>query len=492
MTELYHLTAQELATKLQAREISAEEVCHSFLQQIDRSESSVNAFITVTREAALVQAREIDRRRLNDERLPGLAGVPIAVKDNIVTKDTRTTCASRMLEEWKPVYDATVVGCLQAHDIVTLGKANLDEFAMGSTCENSAFNPTYNPWNLSRVPGGSSGGSAAAVAAGEAPWALGSDTGGSIRQPAAFCGLVGMKPTYGRVSRYGLVAFASSLDQIGPLSWTVTDNALLLNVIAGADPRDSTSTSSQTPDFTADIQTGIRGLRIGIIQELMGEGIDSEVRGAVEGAVKQLEALGAKTVPVNLPRTAVAVPTYYVIAAAEASSNLARFDGVRYGSAAPQPKDLIDLYTRTRALFGNEVKRRIMLGTYTLAAGYYDAYYKKAQNVRQLIGSDFARAWESCDILLSPTVPTTAFRVGEMMTDPLAMYLADIATVPVNLAGLPAVSLPCGQDSDGMPIGLQLIGQRLDEMTLYRAAYAYEQATEHHRRRPAEYFSPGD
>lgn len=490
MTELYRLTAHELSQRLVSREVSAREVCTSFLAQAESAEPLVRAFITLTPDAALAQADAVDERRARNDRLPAWAGIPIALKDNIVTRNIRTTCASRVLENWSPVYDAAVVEHLQASGLVTLGKLNLDEFAMGSSCENSAFGPTRNPWNLTCVPGGSSGGSAAAVAAHAVPWSLGSDTGGSIRQPAAFCGLVGMKPTYGRVSRYGLVAFASSLDQIGPLTWTVADNAWLLEAIAGHDIRDATSLPAEVPNFVAQLNQGIEGLRIGVIRELMGEGIAPAIRCAVLAAIKQLEGLGARIVEVTLPHTQAAVATYYVIAAAEASSNLARFDGVRYGTAAPQAKDLLDLYTRTRALFGPEVKRRIILGTYTLAAGYYDAYYKKAQAVRDLIRQDYAQAWEHCDVLLSPTVPTTAFKLGEFLSDPLAMYLADIATIPVNLAGLPALSVPCGLDPNGLPIGLQLTGRPLDEATLYRTAFAYEQATEHHRRRPTTSLPP--
>jgi aspartyl-tRNA(Asn)/glutamyl-tRNA(Gln) amidotransferase subunit A len=384
-----------------------------------------------------------------------------------------------------PVYDATVTRKLQDAGLVGLGKANMDEYAMGSSNENSGYKPTRNPWDPTRVPGGSSGGSAAAVAAGEAIVALGSDTGGSIRQPAAFCGLVGMKPTYGLVSRYGLVAYASSLDQIGPLTRDVRDNALVLGAIAGHDPADSTSIPRPGQDYTTHLQAGVKGLRIGVIAELMGEGIAPDIRQAVEAAVQQLEAQGAQVDTVSLPHSKVALSTYYIVATAEASSNLARFDGVRYGVRAESPADLMDMYLRTRAKFGAEVKRRIMLGTYTLAAGYFDAYYKKALQVRTLIKQDYEKAFERFDVLVSPTTPTTAFKLGEKTDDPLAMYLADIATIPINLAGVPALSQPCGFDAAGLPIGWQLIGKPLAEATLYQVAYAYEQATDHHTKRPA-------
>jgi len=405
------------------------------------------------------------------------------VKDNLCTVDFPTTCGSRILGRWISPYDATVVARLRRAGAIVIGKTNLDEFAMGSSTENSAFGPTRNPWDPSRVPGGSSGGSAAAVAASFVPLALGSDTGGSIRQPAGFCGVVGLKPTYGRVSRYGLVAFASSLDQVGPLAATVADAALLLGVIAGGDPRDSTSVEAPVPDYTQSLTGTVRGLRIGLAREAFGEGLDSTVRDAVMAASRVLEAHGAEVMEVSLPTIAYALPTYYLLATSEASTNLARYDGVRYGLRAAAP-DLYAMYTRTRRDgFGAEVKRRIMLGTYALSAGYYEGFFLKAQRVRTLVRSDFARAFEQVDLVLMPTSPTVPFRLGEKVEDPLQMYLADVYTIPVNLAGLPGISVPCGL-AGGLPIGLQLIGRPFDEETVLRAAHAYEQATEWHRRRP--------
>ncbi len=485
MPTLFELPAHALSAKLASKEISARELVEAHLHRIDALEPSIDAFLTITRERALADADAVDLARARGEALGPLAGIPLAVKDNMATEGVRTTCASRTLDNWVPVYESTATRRLRDAGAILVGKTNMDEFAMGSSCENSGYKPSHNPWDPTRVPGGSSGGSAAAVAAGMTTVALGSDTGGSVRQPAAFCGLVGAKPTYGLVSRYGLVAYASSLDQIGPLTRDVRDNALVLSAIAGHDPNDSTSIAQPGRDFTAALGQGVKGLRIGVITELVGEGIAPEVRDAVRAAVKVLEGLGAVADEVSLPHSKVALSTYYVVAMAEASSNLARYDGVRYGVRAENPTDLVDMYQRTRAHFGAEVKRRIMLGTYTLAAGYFDAYYKKALQVRTLIKRDYDAAFEKYDVLVSPTTPTTAFKLGEKTDDPLAMYLADIATIPVNLAGVPAISLNCGFDAQGLPIGLQLVGKPLGEETLYRAAHAYEQATAHHLARPA-------
>ena len=484
MSTLFEMPAHALGAKLASKEISARELAEAHLKRIDALEPTLDAFLTVTRERALAQADAVDQARARGEALGPLAGIPIALKDNLATEGVRTTCGSRILENWTPVFEGTATRRLRDAGAVLLGKANLDEFGMGSSCENSGFKPSRNPWDLARVPGGSSGGSAAAVAAGLVTAALGSDTGGSVRQPAAFCGLVGVKPTYGLVSRYGLVAYASSLDTVGPLARDVRDAALVLSTIAGHDPLDSTSIARPAPDLVAALGQGVKGLRVGVITELVGEGIAPEVRDAVLAAVKVLEGLGAEVSEVSLPHSKVALSTYYVVAMAEASSNLARFDGVRYGVRADAPTDLVDMYQRTRAFFGAEVKRRIMLGTYALAAGYFDAYYKKALQVRTLIKRDYDAAFERFDVLVSPTAPTTAFKLGEKTDDPLAMYLADVATIPVNLAGVPAISLGCGFDAQGLPIGLQLVGKPLGEDTLFRAAHAYEQATAHHLQRP--------
>jgi len=435
----------------------------------------VHAYISLDEEGALRKAEEVDARVARGEEVGVLAGVPVAVKDNICIKGMRTTCASKILENFVSPYDATVVEKLKAADAVFLGKTNLDEFAMGSSTENSYFGPTRNPHDPERVPGGSSGGSAAALAAGEAVLALGSDTGGSIRQPASFCGVVGLKPTYGRVSRYGLVAFASSLDQIGPMAKNVKDTALLLNVISGYDPRDSTSAPVEVPDFTKALDEGIEGIRIGLPREYFAEGLEDEVREKVLEAVDILKGEGAEVVEVSLPHTKYAIATYYIVAPAEASSNLARYDGVKYGFRA-EGRDLYEMYCNTRSQgFGEEVKRRIMLGTYTLSAGYYEAYYLKALKVRTLIKQDFEEAFETCDLLATPTSPTVAFRLGEKVADPLTMYLSDVYTVSVNLAGLPGISVPCGS-SDGLPVGLQLIGRPFDEETLLRVAHVVERS----------------
>ena len=474
-------TAHELHDLLLAGKTSSLEITRSVFERIAEQDDKVKAYVTLSKETALEQARAADQRLKNKTNLSPLTGIPIAVKDNMCTKGLRTTCSSKILANYLPPYDATVVTKLKEAGAVIIGKTNLDEFAMGSSTENSAFQKTRNPWDLETVPGGSSGGSAAAVAAGEAILATGSDTGGSIRQPASFCGVVGLKPTYGRVSRYGLVAFASSLDQIGPLAKDVEDAALMLNVIAGHDAQDSTSADRPVPDYRRALVNDVKKIKIGLVRELMGEGIEPEIKAAVKKAAADLANLGAEISEVSLPSLEYAITTYYLIAPAEASSNLARFDGVKFGYRSKDAKDLISMYYNTRREgFGQEVKRRIMLGTYALSAGYYDAYYLKALKVRTLIKQDFEKAFGRCDVLISPTSPTAAFKVGEKSADPLAMYLSDIATIPVNLAGLPAVSLPCGF-SRGLPIGLQIIGQAFAEEPVLRTAYAYEQNTEWHK-----------
>lgn len=482
--QLYRLTAHELHDLLIKKEISAEEINNAVFERIDAVEDKIGAYVTKTKEHALKSARAVDEQIRNGETVAPLAGIPVAVKDNMCTNGLRTTASSKILSNFVPPYDATVVEKLAAVGAAVVGKTNLDEFAMGSSTENSAFANTKNPWDTERVPGGSSGGSAAAVSAGEAVCALGSDTGGSIRQPASFCGVVGLKPTYGAVSRYGLIAFASSLDQIGPFARDVTDCALLLEAISGHDPRDSTSANYQVPDYSAALVNDVRGLKIGVPEEYMASGIIPEVRAAVEKAMKLLETLGATVEYTTLPHTEYALPTYYIIAPAEASSNLARYDGVRYGFRAADAVDVIDMFMKSRSQgFGPEVKRRIMLGTYALSAGYYDAYYLKALKVRTLIKQDFERAFEKYDLLLSPTSPSPAFRFGEKVDDPLQMYLSDICTISVNLAGIPGISLPCGF-VDGMPVGLQLMGKYFDEGTLLRVAYTFEQNTDYHKEFP--------
>jgi aspartyl-tRNA(Asn)/glutamyl-tRNA(Gln) amidotransferase subunit A len=483
--DLHALTIHELHELLDKREISARDVTAAFYRRIETLEARVHAYLTLTPELALEQAERADRRRQAGEYGP-LLGIPLAIKDVICTKGVRTTCGSKILHNFVPPYDATVMERLNAAGAIVLGKANMDEFAMGSSTEHSAYGITHNPWDLSAIPGGSSGGSAAAVAADECAAALGTDTGGSIRQPAACCGIVGLKPTYGRVSRYGLVAFASSLDQIGPMTKDVHDAALLLNVIAGKDARDSTSVDMPLPDFTQSLSGRVKGLRIGIPRQYFIAGIDPEVEHAVRGAVKVLEALGAASVDVSLPHTDYGVAAYYILAPSEASSNLARYDGIKYGYRTPQWSNLRDMYMRTRDEgFGAEVKRRIMLGTYALSAGYYEAYYKKAQQVRTLIRGDFEAAFREVDVLAAPIAPTPAFKIGEKIDDPLQMYLSDVFTVPVNLAGTPGISIPCGFSSTGLPIGLQLIGKSFDEETILRVAYAFEQSTDYHRRKPS-------
>ncbi len=483
---LFDLQLSELHGKLYRKELKASELTDEAYRRIAEVDGQVQAFLTLNEEKARAAADELDKRLADSQGERGLLfALPAGIKDNIVTEGLRTTCASRFLDNYDPIYDATVMKKLRSADSVTIGKLNMDEFAMGGSNENSAYKTTRNPWDLTRVPGGSSGGSAAAVAAGEVYFALGSDTGGSIRQPAAYCGVVGLKPTYGLVSRFGLVAFASSLDQIGPVTKNVQDAAFVLQSIAGWDPHDSTSAKVDIPDYTGALTGDIAGLRIAIPKEYMGAGIDQGVKDAVLQALKVLEGLGAVWEEVSLPHTEYAIAAYYLLASSEASSNLSRFDGVRYGVRADNPDNLLDLYVRSRSEgFGSEVKRRIMLGTYALSSGYYDAYYLKAQKVRTLIKKDFDDVLASYDLVLGPTAPTPAFAIGSQVNDPLTMYLNDICTIPVNLAGLPAISVPCGF-VDGMPVGLQLVGRAFDESTVLRAAYAYEQHTEHHKRRPS-------
>jgi aspartyl-tRNA(Asn)/glutamyl-tRNA(Gln) amidotransferase subunit A len=472
--------------------VSARELTDLHLARIGAVEPAIHAYLEVTTERARADAERIDRARAAGESLPPLAGVPLAIKDNLCTKGIRTTCSSRMLETFVPPYESTVTERLWDAGAVLLGKTNLDEFAMGSSTETSAFGPSRNPWNPEKVPGGSSGGSAAAVAAGECVASLGSDTGGSIRQPAAFCGVVGLKPTYGRVSRYGLVAFASSLDQVGPFTTCVADAAELLQVIAGEDPRDSTCLKAPVPDYRAALTQPVKGLRVGIVRECMeAEGLDPQVKASVQAAAEQLQALGCELVEVSCPRFNDGIATYYVIAPSEASANLARYDGVKYGYRAADAASLAEMTARSRAEgFGDEVKRRILIGTYALSAGYVDAYYKKAQQVRTLIRRDFDRAFDTVDVLLTPTSPTTAFGFGAHSEDPLAMYLADLLTIPANMAGLPAISLPCGFDTAGLPIGVQLITGVLQEERLLQVAWHYEQAARVMEQRPAAALVP--
>jgi aspartyl-tRNA(Asn)/glutamyl-tRNA(Gln) amidotransferase subunit A len=480
-------TIHALHDQLRRGELSASALTEAVLAQIQAVDGQLHAYITVTASLARQQAAAADAAFARGEVRSPLQGIPLAIKDNICTLGVRTTCGSRMLEHFVPPYDATVVQRLQAAGAVLVGKTNMDEFAMGSSTENSYFGPTRNPWgDLAYVPGGSSGGSAAAVAADACIAALGSDTGGSIRQPAALTGVVGCKPTYGRVSRYGLVAFASSLDQIGALTKDVHDAALLLHAIAGHDPHDSTSAAIAVPEYTQGLGRGVQGLRLGVPREYFVAGTDPEVESAVRAGIETLRGLGAEIVEVTLPHTPYAVATYYILANAEASSNLARYDGVRYGLRAAQYDNLLDMYTRTRAEgFGAEVKRRIMLGTYALSAGYYDAYYHKAQQLRTLFRRDFQQAFGQCEALLTPVSPVPAFRLGERLADPLQMYLADVFTIPVNLAGLPAISIPCGFTAQGLPIGLQIIAQPFREDTMLQVAAAFETATDFHTRKPA-------
>jgi len=476
--KITQLSIKQLQEQFETRQLSAEEVTGAYLEAITQKDGEIGAYLTVCDEKALAAATEIDRKRASGEAVGPLAGIPAGIKDNISTKGVRTSCGSRMLENYIPPYDATVVERLQGAGTVVLGKMNMDEFAMGSTNENSYFKPVKNPVDTTRVPGGSSGGSAAAVASGQALFTLGSDTGGSIRQPASFCGVVGMKPTYGAVSRYGLIAFASSLDQIGPLTRTVEDMATVMNTLVGHDAKDSTSAPVQWGDFTEALVPDVKGLRIALPKEYFGEGIHPEVKEAVLAAARKYESMGAKVSEVSLSTMDYALPAYYLISSAEASSNLARFDGIQYGFRAEGYEELSELYSQTRNQgFGKEVKRRILLGTYALSSGYYDAYYKKAQQVRGLIQKEYAAIYKNHDVILSPVAPTTAYKLGEKSSDPLEMYMGDIYTVPVNIAGVPAVSLNCGHDKSGLPIGMQLIGKAFDEKTLIRAAYAYEQAT---------------
>jgi aspartyl-tRNA(Asn)/glutamyl-tRNA(Gln) amidotransferase subunit A len=478
------LTVHELQERLRRRDLSAVELARTYLQQIAASNPLLNSFVTVCGDQALADARAADARLAAGAARP-LTGIPLALKDIFLTAGVRTTCASRILENFIAPYDGTAVAKLKEQGAVLLGKLNMDEFAMGSSNENSHFGAARNPWDPDCVPGGSSGGSAAAVAARQAAATLGTDTGGSIRQPAAHCGVVGLKPTYGRVSRYGVIAYASSLDQVGPLARDVEDCALMLQAVAGYDPLDSTSVDTPVPDYAAALKGGVKGLKIGLPREYFIEGLDPEVRSAVEAAIAEYRRQGADLVEISLPRTDFAVACYYLIATAEASSNLARYDGVRYGLRLDRGQGLIDMYSASRAAgFGTEVKRRIMLGTYALSSGYYDAYYLKAQKVRTLIRQDFLDAFEQVDVILTPVAPTAAFRLGEKTADPLQMYLSDIFTIPVNLAGTCGLSLPCGATAAGLPIGLQLIGRPFDEATLLRTGHAFELATEWHKRKP--------
>ncbi len=482
---LFEQKVSELHQRLHNKEISVTDLVNESYERIGQVEDKVKAFLTLDEENARTQAKQLDEKLANGEDTGVLFGLPIGVKDNIVTKNLRTTCASKILENFDPIYDATVVQKLQQAGTVTIGKLNMDEFAMGSSNENSAFKAVQNPWNTDYVPGGSSGGSAASVAAGEVLFSLGSDTGGSIRQPAAYCGVVGMKPTYGRVSRFGLVAFASSLDQIGPITRTVEDNAYLLEAISGLDPMDSTSANVEVPNFVNSLTGDVKGLKIAVPKEYLGEGVGEEARNSVLEALKVLEGLGAEWEEVSLPHSKYALAAYYLLSSSEASANLARFDGVRYGYRSDNADTLIEMYKNTRAEgFGAEVKRRIMLGTFSLSSGYYDAYYKKAQKVRTLIKKDFEDVFQKYDVIVGPTTPTPAFKIGEKLDDPLTMYANDILTIPVNLAGVPGISVPCGFSKEGLPLGLQIIGKHFDESTIYRAAHAFEQATDFHKQFP--------
>ncbi|MFQ5441489.1 MAG: Asp-tRNA(Asn)/Glu-tRNA(Gln) amidotransferase subunit GatA [Thermodesulfobacteriota bacterium] len=479
-------TIGTLSQRLRKKELTSVEVTRAYLKRIEEVDAKINSFITVTADEALESARLADERLMKGADVPPLTGIPISVKDIFSTSGVKTTCASRILAGFVPPYDATVIRKLKDAGAVILGKTNMDEFAMGSSTENSAFGPTLNPWSRERVPGGSSGGSAASVAAGECAGSVGTDTGGSIRQPAACCGVVGMKPTYGRVSRFGMIAFASSLDQAGPLTRDVTDAAIILGAIAGHDPGDSTSIDAAVPDYLASLKGGVKGLKIGIPEEYFIEGMDKETEVLVQEAIEVLRGRGAEPVKIRLPHTEYAVSVYYLVATAEASSNLARYDGVKYGSRAESDGGLVEMYKETRDKgFGSEVKRRIMLGTYSLSAGYYDAYYKKASQVRTLIKRDFEEAFKSCDVIVTPTAPAPAFKIGEKTEDPLTMYLSDIFTISCNLAGLPGISVPCGLTGEGLPTGLQILGRPMDEETVLRAAYAYEEAGPWKDKRPS-------
>ena len=481
--KLFELDIAGAVSALDNGEISPVDITAAIFQRINTVEGKVKSYVTLTEESAMKSARKAEETMKSSSRL-ALSGIPLAVKDNICTEGVTTTCSSKILENFVPPYESTCTQRLKDQGYILTGKTNLDEFAMGSSTENSAFGHTGNPWDLSRIPGGSSGGSAAAVASDECIAAIGSDTGGSIRQPAAFCGVVGFKPTYGRISRFGLVAFASSLDQIGPITKNVKDSAILMNVIAGHDNRDSTSADMPVPDFTAVLGHDLKGMKFGIPKEYFISGMDAEVETAVKEAMKKLESLGAIPVEISLPHTEYAVAAYYILATSEASSNLARYDGVKYGLRV-EGDDLIDMYMKTREDgFGAEVKRRIILGTYALSSGYYDAYYRKAQQVRTLIKQDFDKAFEDVDVVVTPTTPAPAFKIGEKMEDPLQMYLTDILTISVNLAGVPGISVPCGFTSGGLPVGLQIIGKDFDEESVLKTAYAYEQGTEWHKRKP--------
>lgn len=476
--EITELTVHELKEKLANKELTITEITKAYVDRINEKEKDVQAFVTTLCEEALEQANQIEEKVNRGEVTGELAGIPIGIKDNMCTKGVKTTCSSKMLENFVAPYDATVVEKLNQEHMINLGKLNMDEFAMGASTEYSAFKKTRNPWNLNTVPGGSSGGSAAAVAANLVPWALGSDTGGSIRQPAAFCGVVGLKPTYGLVSRYGLVAFASSLDQIGPITKDVEDAALLLNVITGHDEKDTTSEKREKVDYCKALKNDVKGLKIGVPKEFFGEGINEEVKAKLQEAIEKYKEMGAEVEEFSLDIANYALATYYIIACAEASSNLGRFDGIRYGYRTSNYTNLKEIYKNSRSeAFGEEVKRRIILGTYVLSSGYYDAYYKKAQQVRTLVRKEFEKAFEKYDILLTPTAPTVAFEIGTKSNNPLEMYLADICTVSVNIAGLPGISIPCGVDTKGMPVGMQLIGPRFGEEVILNAAYTYEQAT---------------
>ena len=476
MENLYSLTAHELKVKIDKNEVSLSKISEDIFKRIDSVDKKIKAFILQNKECL---------SGISEKKNGKLYGIPVLVKDNICVKGEETTCGSKILKGFKPPYDATVISALKREGAMLIGKANMDEFAFGSSCETSCYGPTRNPWDPDRIPGGSSGGSAAAVAGDETILALGSDTGGSIRQPASLCGVVGLKPTYGRVSRYGLIAFASSLDQIGPITKDVRDSALIMNVIAGYDEMDSTSVDIKVPDYTKSLVKDVKGLRIGVPKEYFVEGIDAEVEASVKKSISVLKDLGADVIDISLPHTQYAVSTYYIVAPAEASSNLARFDGVQYGFRFENASDLIDMYIKTRSKgFGNEAKRRILLGTYCLSTGYYDAYYLKAQKVRTRIKEDFDNAFKNCECIVTPTSPTAAFRIGEKMDDPLSMYLSDIFTISANLAGIPAMSVPCGFTKNDLPIGLQILAKPFDEETIFRTAYTFEQSTDFHKRKP--------
>jgi len=484
--DLCRLTIHELHELLVKKEVTSAELTEALYRRIREVDGKIKAYLLLTEEEAFRQAKQVDRQIAGGERIGDLAGVPLGFKDILCTRGIRTTCGSKILENYVPFYDGTVVTRLKDRDAVILGKLNMDEFAMGSSTENSGFQITRNPWDLERIPGGSSGGSAAAVAADECVAALGSDTGGSIRQPASCCGVVGLKPTYGRVSRYGLVAFASSLDQIGPITKDVEDCAIMMNAISGFDPHDSTSVNVEVPDYKQSLAKEVKGIRSGIPDEYFVEGMDPDVERSVKEAIERFGEWGAEVRRVSLPHTEYAVAIYYIIATAEASSNLARYDGVKYGFRSKGYRDLMEMYTQTRAKgFGQEVKRRIILGTYVLSAGYYEAYYRKASQVRTLMRKDFEEAFQQVDVIMAPTAPTPAFRIGEKAEDPLQMYLSDIHTIPVNLAGIPAISIPCGLSRENLPIGLQIMGKHFDEGKLLRIAYTFEQNTDFHLKRPA-------